>query len=216
MNNSKGFGHSVRQAVLVSVVLMVICGFLFPVVLTGLSGVIFPSQSKGSLIEVDGEPVGAKTVGQEFTEDYFLWGRPSAYHYNTYKEDKDGTQTYNDGTEFAGLSSGSNNYAPSNPDLQDRVETDMATFLEKNPGVSEEDVPTDLLTASGSGLDPDISPKAAEIQVPRIAKASGLSEDEVRQIIADHTDGKLMGVFGGETVNVLEVNVDIADKMSRK
>lgn len=215
MKNSKGFWRGARQAVLVSVVLMLICGFLFPVVLTGISGVIFPSQAKGSLVEVDGEAVGSKLVGQEFTEDYFLWSRPSAYHYNVYTEDEEGNQTYSDGSEFAGLSFGSNNYAPSNPDLSDRVEKDMATFLERNPGVSEEDVPTDLLTASGSGLDPHITPESADIQVPRIAEASGLSEDQVSQIIADHTDGKLFGIFGGETVNVLEVNIDIADAMDR-
>ena len=119
-------------------------------------------------------------------------------------------QYYNDGSEFAGLSSGSNNYAPSNPALTERVEADIEEFLEKNPGVSREDIPTDLMTASGSGLDPHISPASAEVQIPRIVEASGLSEDEVRQIIADNTKGKTLGVFGEETVNVLGVNLDIA------
>ena len=231
MNEKKhGIGHNIRQAVLVTVVLLVLCGLVFPVLLSGLSAVIFPSQAKGSLVTADGIAVGAKNVGQDFTEDYFMWCRPSAYNYNTYyEEDTDGDgqveQYYNDGSEFAGLSSGSNNYAPSNPALTERVEADIEEFLEKNPGVSREDIPTDLmtapsltvgdipgdlLTASGSGLDPHISPASAEVQIPRIVEASGLSEDEVRQIIADNTKGKTLGVFGEETVNVLGVNLDIA------
>ena len=205
--------HNGRQVILVTVILLVICGLLFPLLLTGLSSVLFPHQANGSLIEVDGQVVGAEHVGQEFTQDYFLWGRPSAYHYNTYYEDEEGNQTYSDGSEYAGLSSGSNNYAPSNPALAERVQADLEAFLAKNPDVKAEDIPTDLLTASGSGLDPDISPESAEIQVPRIAKASGLSEDEVREIIARHTEGKFLGIFGDETVNVLGVNIDIAMAM---
>lgn len=206
----KSFLHNARQAVLVTVVLMVICGFLFPCVLTGLAGVIFPHQAGGSLIEVDGKVVGAENVGQEFTEDYYLWSRPSAYHYNVYVE---GNQTYRDGSEYPGLSSGSNNYAPSNPALTERVEADLENFLAKNPDVKREDIPTDLLTASGSGLDPHISPASAEVQVPRIAKASGLSEDTVRELIAENTKGKVLGIFGEETVNVLETNLAIAQEM---
>ena len=209
----KSFLHNARQAVLVTVVLMVICGFLFPCVLTGLAGVIFPHQAGGSLIEVDGKVAGAENVGQEFTEDYYLWSRPSAYHYNVYVEDAEGNQTYRDGSEYPGLSSGSNNYAPSNPALTERVEADLENFLAKNPDVKREDIPTDLLTASGSGLDPHISPASAEVQVPRIAKASGLSEDTVRELIAENTQGKVLGIFGEETVNVLETNLAIAQEM---
>lgn len=205
--------HGVRQAVTVTIVLMLICGLLFPCLLTGLSSVIFPHQANGNLITVNGKTVGAEFVGQEFTEDYYLWSRPSAYHYNIYVEGEDGKQYYKDGTEFAGLASGSNNYAPSNPALAERVEADMQTFLEKNPDVKPEDIPTDLLTASGSGLDPHISPASAEVQVPRIAKASGLREDQVREIIAHNTTDKLLGVFGEKTVNVLMVNVEIAQNM---
>ena len=123
--------HGVRQAVTVTIVLMLICGLLFPCLLTGLSSVIFPHQANGSLITVNGKTVGAEFVGQEFTEDYYLWSRPSAYHYNVYVEGEDGKQYYKDGTEFAGLASGSNNYAPSNPALAERVEADMQTFLDK-------------------------------------------------------------------------------------
>ncbi len=213
-SNSKGtFLHNVRQSVLVTLVLLVLCGLGFPVVLSGLSAVIFPSQAKGSLVEVNGEAVGAEYVGQEFTEDYFMKGRPSAYHYNTYYEDEEGNRFYNDGSEFAGLSSGSNNYAPSNPALAERVEVDIAAFLEAHPGIEREDIPADLMTASGSGLDPHISPEAAAIQIPALAEASGLSEETLEQIVADNTTGKLLGVFGEETVNVLGVNLEIAQAM---
>lgn len=205
--------HSTRQAVSVTIILMIICGLLFPCLLTGISSVIFPKQANGNIITVNGKAVGAEYVGQEFTEDYYMWGRPSAYHYNTYTEDEDGTKKYNDSTEFAGIGSGSNNYAPSNPKLVERVEKDIETFLEKNPEVNREDIPTDLLTASGSGLDPHISPESAKIQIPRIVKASGLSEDKVQEIIENNTKGKFLGIFGEEIVNVLMVNIEIAKAM---
>lgn len=205
--------HWIRQSVVVTLILLLLCGFGFPVVLSGLSAVMFPSQAKGSLVTADGEAVGAANVGQDFTEPYFMKCRPSAYHYNTYYEDEEGNRFYLDGSEFAGLASGSNNYAPSNPALTERVEADIQEFLVANPGVSREDIPADLMTASGSGLDPHISPESAQIQIPALAQASGLSEEELRQIVADNTTGKLLGVFGEEIVNVLGVNLDIAKAM---
>lgn len=205
--------HGTRQTAAVSVTLMIICGLVFPCLLTGISSLIFPHQAKGNLITADGQTVGAEYVGQEFTEDYYMWSRPSAYHYNVYVEGEDGKQYYNDGTEFAGLGSGSNNYAPSNPALAERVEGDIETFLEKNPEVERGDIPTDLLTASGSGLDPHISPEAAKIQIPRIAEASGLSEEEIREIVEDNTTRKVLGIFGENTVNVLKVNIEIAEAL---
>lgn len=203
----------IRQSVVVTLILLLLCGFGFPVVLSGLSAVIFPSQAKGSLVTADGEAVGAANVGQDFTEPYFMKCRPSAYHYNTYYEDEEGNQFYHDGSEFAGLSSGSNNYAPSNPALTERVEADIEEFLAANPGVSREEIPADLMTASGSGLDPHVSPESAQVQIPALAEASGLSEEELGQIVADNTTGKLLGLFGEETVNVLGVNLDIAKAM---
>ena len=205
--------HGARQAVVVTVVLMLVCGLLFPLLLSGLSALFFPHQANGSLITAGGMTVGAQNVGHEFTQDYYMWSRPSAYHYNVYVEDEEGNQTYPDGTEFPGIGSGSNNYAATNPDLAARVEEDLQNFLEKNPGIKEEDIPTDLLTASGSGLDPHISPASAEIQIPRIAKASGFSEDQIREIVSRHTGGKFLGIFGEDTVNVLEVNIEIAQAM---
>lgn len=209
----KGFLHNARQAVAVSLTLMLVCGLLFPALLTGVSGLLFPHQAGGSLIEVNGRAVAAEHVGQEFLQDYYMWSRPSAYHYNVYEENEDGTKTYLDGTAFPGIGSGSNNYAPSNPALVERVEADLAGFLQKNPAVTQEEIPTDLLTASGSGLDPHISPRAAEVQIPRIAAASGLSEAEVRRIVREHTSGKLLGIFGEDTVHVVQVNIDLGKAM---
>ena len=211
--NKNAFFHGLRQSLVVTLVLLLLCGFVFPVLLSGISTVIFPSQANGSLVYADGQAVGAENIGQDFTEPYFMKGRPSAYNYNTYYEDDQGNQYYNDGSEFAGLSSGSNNYAPSNPALTERVEVDIEAFLEANPDVKREDIPADLMTASGSGLDPHISPESARIQIPALAAASGLSKDKLEQIVADNTEGKLFGIFGEETVNVLGVNLDIAKAM---
>lgn len=158
--NKKAMLRNIRQALVVTLVLLLLCGFVFPVLLSGLSGLLFPHQAGGSLVTANGKAVGAKLVGQEFTEAYFMKGRPSAYHYNTYYTDEQGSRFYNDGSEFAGLGSGSNNYAPSNPALTQRVEADIEAFLAENPGVAREDIPADLMTASGSGLDPHISPAA--------------------------------------------------------
>lgn len=174
---------------------------------------MFPDQAKGSLVTADGEAVGAANVGQDFTEPYFMKCRPSACNYNTYYEDDEGNRFYHDGSAFAGLSSGSNNYGPSNPALAERVEADIEEFLAANPDVTREELPADLMTASGSGLDPHVSPEGAQVQIPALAEASGLSEEELEQIVADNTTGKLLGVFGGEAVNVLGVNLDIAAAM---
>lgn len=208
--NKKSLLHSARQAVVVTLVLLLLCGFVFPVLLSGLSALLFPRQAGGSLVTADGRAVGAANVGQDFTEPYFMKCRPSACNYNTYSEGADGSKYYSDGSEYAGLASGSSNYAPSNPALTERVEADIEEFLEANPAISREDLPADLMTASGSGLDPHVSPQGAAVQLPAIAQASGLSMERLEQIVADNTTGRLLGVFGEETVNVLGVNLDIA------
>lgn len=213
LQNKKAILSGARQAVTVTLSLLLICGLGFPLLLSGLSALIFPHQANGNLVYADGEAVGAEFVGQDFTKDYFMKCRPSAYNYNTYYEDESGNKFYNDGSEFGGIASGSNNYAPSNPELAARVEADIESFLAANPGVKREDIPTDLLTASGSGLDPHISPESAEIQIPSISKASGLSETQLREIVENNTDGKLFGIFGEDTVNVLGVNLEIAKAM---
>lgn len=202
-----------RQAVGVTLIFMLVCGFAFPLTMTAIGGLLFPYQAGGSIITVNDVAVGSEIVGQEFKSDYFLYSRPSACHYNVYAEDENGNYIYSDGSAFAGLSSGSFNYGPSNPLLLDRMENDLELFLKAHPYLKREDIPADILTASGSGLDPHISPEAARVQVQRIAQNSGLSEETVNSIIADNTKGKLMGIFGEETVNVLGVNIDIASAM---
>lgn len=204
MDKTKTILGSFKKPLMISIVLMILCGLLFPILLSGISAVIFPRQAKGSLVEVNGEAVGAEYVGQKFTEPYFMKGRPSAVEYNTYDEEAG---------EEASLASGSANYGATNPELKKRVEEDMDAFLAENPGVKKEDIPTDLMTASGSGLDPHISPASAMIQIPAISRASGISETDLKRIVEDHTEGKLLGIFGEETVNVLGVNVDIAETM---
>lgn len=211
--NKNAFLHGLRQSLVVTLILLLLCGFVFPVLLSGISMVLFPSQANGSLIYINGQAVGSAYIGQDFTEPYFMKGRPSAYNYNTYYEDEQGNKYYNDGSRFAGLSSGSNNYAPSNPELAERVEADIQSFLEANPDVKRENIPADLMTASGSGLDPHITPASARIQIPALAASSGLRVEKLEQIVQDNTKGKFLGIFGEETVNVIGVNLDIAEAM---
>lgn len=203
----KAMLSGIKKAVLISVILLVICGLGYPLLLTGISQVIFPHQANGSLIEIDGQPIGSELIGQDFTEDYFMKCRPSAVGYNTY------TQEQLENGEYGGVGSGSNNFAPTNPDLVARVEADMAVFLAKNPQLTEKDIPTDLLTASGSGMDPHITPESASVQLAQLSKASGISMERLNEIVADHTQGKAFGIFGENRVNVLGVNIDIAQEM---
>ena len=196
-----------KKALLLTTSFLVICGLIFPIVLTGVSQLIFPRQANGSLIEVNGEIVGSELIGQDFSEDYFLKCRPSAVNYNMY------TQEEKENGEYTGVASGSNNYAPTNPNLEMRVTKDIEKFLESNPTVNIEDIPTDLLTASGSGLDPHISVASANIQLASVSKASGLSMDMLNEFVEQNTTEKVLGIFGEEHVNVLKVNLDIAKGM---
>ena len=193
-----------RAPVGVTLVLLLVCGLFYPIVLTGLSRLFFPSQANGSLVYVGEQAVGAQYVGQDFTDARFMQCRPSAYRYNTYTAEQKASG------EYAGVASGSNNYAPSNPALTERVQADIDAFLATHPDLTVEEIPIDLMTASGSGLDPHISPASAAIQIPQLAKNTGLTETELQQIVADNTEHKFLGVFGEETVNVLGVNLDIA------
>lgn len=213
----KSFLHTLRSGIILSVLMLVLCSIVYPGALTAVGGAIFPKQANGNLVTVkdaDGNEVavGSELVGQDFTDPRFFRGRVSSVNYNTYTEE-DLIPDEEGNTSYGGVSSGSFNYGASNPDLQARVAEDLDAFVESHPGVNKEDIPADLLTASGSGLDPHISPASAELQVPYVAEASGLSEDEVRQIVADNTDHKVLGVFGEEKVNVLKCNIDIAEKL---
>ena len=198
----------VKNAIMLTFVFLLLCGFAYPLTVTAISQILFPHQANGSIVSYNGEAVGSELIGQDFTDPRLMKCRPSSVSYNTYTEE----QKVNG--EFGGVASGSYNYAPSNPDLIARVEADIETFLVNNPDISQEDIPADLLTASGSGLDPHISPESAQIQIPALAEATGLSQEQLMEIVNNNTDGKLLGVFGAEAVNVLKVNLEIAKQLN--
>lgn len=197
------------RAIAVSLVLILICGIAYPLVMTGLSQLIFHKQANGSIIQYKGKPVGSELLGQAFSDTRFFHGRVSSVNYNTYKLED--TKPGKDGrVAYAGVGSGSANLAPSNPALVDRVTKDIDSFLKANPGAKKEDIPTDLLTSSGSGLDPNISPAAARIQIPAISKATGISSSKLEKIVAKCTEDRQLGIFGESRVNILKANLEIA------
>ncbi|WP_068983577.1 MULTISPECIES: potassium-transporting ATPase subunit KdpC [Lysinibacillus] len=201
-----------KQALLITMTMFVLCGFIYPFAVTALAQGLFPHKANGSLIEMDGEVVGSELIGQAFTAPEYFWGRVSSVNYNVYTEE-DTISDENGQVNYSGVSSGTFNYAPSNPELKKRIEADIEKFLLANPTVKRQDIPADLMTASGSGLDPHISVKAAQIQVERIAQASGLSEEEIEKIIEANTEKRSFGVFGENKVNFLMANLDIMKKM---
>jgi K+-transporting ATPase ATPase C chain len=196
-------------AVRISLILCLLCGLLYPLAMTGLAQLLFPWQAQGSMVQFHGKPAGSELLGQEFTDRRFFHGRVSAVNYNTYLRtdtipDQTGKKVYN------GVSSGSANLAPSNPALIARVKNDLAEFLEAHPDIKKEQIPTDLLTSSGSGLDPHISPAAARIQIPAITAASGINSAVLEKIVSRATAERQFGVFGEPRVNVLKANLAIA------
>ena len=186
-----------------SLVMFVICGLIYPTLMTGLSQVIFPHQANGSLIEMDGKVIGSELVGQDFTDERLFHCRPSAVNYNTF------TQNEKESNEQVLPSSGSENLASSNPKLEKRINDDVEEFLQENPTVKREDIPADIITASGSGLDPHISVDAANVQIDRASKNAHISKDVLKKLIKDNTENKLLGVFGKEKVNVLQLNLSL-------
>src|SRR3984893_9332805 len=191
--------REIRPAIVVLVALTLITGLAYPLAMTGLATVIFPKQAQGSLIETDGKVVGSALIGQEFTSDKYFHGRPSA---TTAPDPKDSTKTVP--APYNAQNSGASNLGPSNKALVDRVQGDIDTLKKENPSAT---VPIDLVTTSASGLDPDISPEGAFYQVPRVAKARNLSEDRIRQLFAEHTQGRLLGLLGEPRVNILQLNL---------
>ena len=187
-------------ALKMSITMVILCGFIYTFSITGLGQLLFSHQSEGSLITYNGTQVGSELLGQKFSDSRYFHGRVSAYDYNTYKKE--------DASSFA-LGSGSANLAASNPALVKRVESDINEFISTHPNANKNDIPTDLLTSSGSGLDPHISPEAARIQVPAIAKATGLDIAKLNSIIANCTEGRALGIFGEVRVNVLKANFEI-------
>jgi K+-transporting ATPase ATPase C chain len=191
--------REIRPAIFVLLALTIITGLIYPLAMTAVAGVLFPHQAEGSLLEREGKVVGSSLIGQEFKDDKYFHGRPSA---TLTADPSDSTKTvpapYN-----AANSSGSN-LGPTSKALADRVKDDVEKLKAEN---SSQAVPVDLVTTSASGLDPDISPEAALFQVPRIAKARSLPEDRVRALVAQTTQGRLIGLLGEPRVNVLALNL---------
>jgi K+-transporting ATPase ATPase C chain len=174
-------------AVLMTIATTILLGVIYPLVVTGISQVLFPDKANGQLIRRNGVVVGSRIIGQQFSSPAYFHSRPSAA-----------------GNGYDAANSGGSNLGPTNQKLVDRVKQDVATLQAENPGTP---VPIDLVTTSGSGLDPDISPAGADFQVPRIARERGITQDEVRRLIQEHTTGRQFGFLGEPRVNVLELNL---------
>ena len=180
----------IKNAVLVLAVLTVLTGVIYPLIITGIAQAVFPARANGSIIVKNGTPVGSEFIGQQFDDPKYFWGRPSAttpYPYN------------------GGSSSGSN-LGPNNPDLMKAVQARIAALHAADPGNTAQ-IPVDLVTASASGLDPEISPAAAQYQAARVARVRGLDIYQVRLLIDKNTEGRLLGIFGEPRVNVLKLNL---------
>lgn len=188
------FGVVIR----VSLVLLVLCGIVYPLVCTGLAQALMPSNANGSLIENSkGEVVGSELIGQAFTDPKYFQGRVSSI-------------------EYKAEASGSNNYAPSNPDMLARTQESIEAWKKDNPDVPVNKLPIDLITNSGSGLDPHITPASAMVQVPRISKLTNLTTAALEQLVDEHTEGRSLGVFGEPRVNVLKLNLALNDMLKGK
>jgi len=189
----------IRPAILVLLLLTLITGLAYPLAMTEVAGAIFPKQAQGSLIERAGKVVGSALIGQEFKDDKYFHGRPSA---TTAPDPADASKTVP--APYNAANSGASNLGPTSKALNDRIKEDVDKLKAENPSAS---VPIDLVTTSASGLDPDISPEGALFQVPRVAKVRGMGEDRVRQLVAENTSGRLIGLFGEPKVNVLALNL---------
>ncbi|WP_420799590.1 potassium-transporting ATPase subunit KdpC [Ktedonobacter robiniae] len=190
----------IRPAIVLTLLLTVVTGLLYPGIVTGLAQLLFPSQANGSLHTVNGQVIGSDLIGQYWTAPKYFHGRPSATVSVT---DSSKSEPYN------AQNSAASNLGPTNKNLQDAVQERVKELQKENPGVP---VPVDLVTTSGSGLDPDISVAGALFQVPRIAKERGMSEDQVRALVMKHVQGRFLGILGEEHVNVLELNLALDGK----
>src|SRR5262245_38526924 len=190
-----------RPAIVLIVLFTIITGLLYPFVITGIAKVAFPYQAHGSLIERDGKVVGSALIGQLFSEDRYFHGRPSA---TTAPDPNDSTKTVD--APYNAANSGGSNLGPTSKALIERITKDVEDRKSQNPNVR---VPTDLVTTSSSGLDPHISPEAALFQMPRVAKARNMAEDQIRQLVSDHTEGRTLGLLGEPRVNVLTLNMTL-------
>ncbi len=197
----------IRPAVILVIALTLITGLVYPLLITGIAGVIFPYQAQGSLVEKDGKLLGSALIGQVFATDKYFHGRPSA---TNAPDPKDATKTID--APYNGVNSMGSNYGPTSKALIDRVKGDLEKLKAENPSAPE---PVDLVTTSGSGLDPDISPEAALFQVPRVAKARNMPQERVRQLVEQHTEDRFLGLLGEPHVNVLLLNLAL-DQLAAK
>ena len=188
-----------RPAIVLLIALTALTGLIYPLAMTGISEVLFPWQAHGSLIEKDGKVIGSVQIGQSFTSDKYFHGRPSAI---SAPDPKDPTKTIS--TPYDASNSMGSNLGPTSKALVDGVKDAAEQLHAENPA---KPVPVDLVTASGSGLDPDITPAAAQFQIPRVAKARNLPESDVSALVARFTQGRALGIFGEPHVNVLELNM---------
>jgi potassium-transporting ATPase KdpC subunit len=191
--------REIRPAIVLLLVLTAITGLAYPLAMTAIAGAIFPAQAQGSLIEKDGKVVGSALIGQEFKDDKYFHGRPSA---TVAPDPNDSTKTVP--APYNAANSGGSNLGPTSKALADRLKEDVDKLRGENPNTA---VPVDLVTTSASGLDPDISPEAAQFQVPRVAKARNVPEDQVKQLVASNTQGRMLGLIGEPRVNVLALNL---------
>jgi len=191
--------REIRPAILVLLLLTLITGLAYPLAMTEIAGAIFPRQAQGSLIERDGKVIGSALIGQEFKDDKYFHGRLSA---TSAPDPADPSKTVP--APYNAANSGGSNLGPTSKALNDRLKEDVDKLKAENPSAS---VPVDLVTTSASGLDPDISPEGALFQVPRVAKARNMPEERVRQLVAENTSGRLVGIFGEPRVNVLALNL---------
>ena len=199
--------NQIRPALVILVVLTVLTGLVYPLAMTGIAGVLMPHQAEGSLITEDGKVVGSELIGQVFAADRYFHGRPSA---TTAPDPKDATKTLP--APYNAANSGGSNLGPTNKALIDRVKDDTAKLQAENPTMP---VPQDLVTTSGSGLDPDISPDAALFQIPRVAKARTLPEAELAALVTGLVQGRTLGLIGEPRVNVLALNMAL-DRLPKR
>jgi K+-transporting ATPase ATPase C chain len=185
------------KALVFLLILTLLCGVIYPLAVTGISQLFFPKQANGSIIEANGKTYGSELLAQQFTGEQYMWGRVMKLDVSTFKDKNGKTLLY----------AAPSNLSPASAEYQKLIADRVAKIKAANPSKGNTPIPEDLVTCSGSGLDPHISPAAAQYQVDRIAKARGISADKVNQIVLQYTNKKLLGIFGEETVNVLQVNL---------
>ena len=193
------FRQACKRSLILFLIMTLLCGVIYTMVITGIAQLLFKEKANGSKIEVDDVEYGSELLGQQYDDESHMWGRIMLPDVTTYKNEKGEPLLY----------AKASNKSPASKEYQEEINRRVAMIREANPQAETKDIPVELVTCSGSGLDPHISKAAAEYQVPRIAAENGMTEDEVRDIIKKHTTGRLFGILGEETVNVLKVNLEL-------